>query len=85
VRRGAWTSPGVALGTDMSGLPTNAFGRIVCEVDLEPQQLAYIRQMMTRHQIPDVAKALRVLVNYAQANPEREDQIFKKVRCRHCI
>ena len=62
----------------------NQFGRVVCEVDLEPQQLDYLKRMMASHQIPDLGKAVRVLVNHAQAAPELEEQIFKKTRCRHC-
>lgn len=64
---------------------TNQFGRVVCEVDLEPQQLEYVKRMMARYGIPDLGKAMRVLVNHAQAAPELEEQIFKKTRCRHCI
>ena len=63
----------------------NDFGRVVCEIDLEPQQLDYVKAMMARYGMPDVAKAVRVLVNHAQAAPELEEQIFKKTRCRHCI
>lgn len=61
------------------------FGRVVCEVDLEPQQLEYVKKMMARYGIPDLGKAVRVLVNHAQAVPDLEEQIFKKTRCRHCI
>jgi hypothetical protein len=63
----------------------NQFGRVVCEVDLEPQQLDYLKRMMAQYQIPDLGKAVRVLVNHAQATVELEEQIFKKTRCRHCI
>lgn len=63
----------------------NPFGRVVCEVDLEPQQLEYVKKMMARYGIPDLGKAVRVLVNHAQAVPDLEEQIFKKTRCRHCI
>jgi hypothetical protein len=62
----------------------NQFGRLVCEIDLEPQQLDYVKAMMVRYGIPDVGKAVRVLVNHAQAMPELEAQIFRKTRCRHC-
>lgn len=63
----------------------NELGRLVCEVDVEPQQLDYLRRMMARYGIPDLGKAVRVLVNHAQAVPELEEQIFKKTRCRHCV
>ncbi len=56
----------------------NEFGRVVCEIDLEPQQLDYVKAMMARYGIPDVGKAVRVLVNHAQATPELEEQIYKK-------
>ena len=69
----------------MSTTAVNAFGRVVSEVDLEPQQLEYVKKMMARYQIPDLGKAVRVLVNHAQSAPELEEQIFKKTRCRHCI
>ena len=65
--------------------PVNPFGRLVREVDLEPQQLEYLERMMARYGIPDLGKAVRVLVNHAQAVPELEEQIFKKTRCRHCV
>ena len=62
----------------------NQFGRLVREVDLEPQQLEYLERMMAQYGIPDLGKAVRVLVNHAQAAPDLEEQIFKKTRCRHC-
>jgi len=68
----------------MSAGTVNEFGRLVCEIDLEPQQLDYVKAMMARYGIPDVGKAVRVLVNHAQATPDLEEQIFKKTRCRHC-
>ncbi len=68
----------------MSAGTVNQFGRVVSEVDLEPQQLEYVKTMMTRYGIPDLGKAVRVLVNHAQSVPELEEQIFKKTRCRHC-
>ena len=60
-------------------------GRIERRVDLEPTQLRYLEAMMTRYAIPDVGKAVRVLVNFAMAVPEQEESIFKKTRCRHCV
>ena len=68
----------------MNGEAVNQFGRVVCEVDLEPQQLQYLKHIMTRYQIPSLGKAIRVLVNHAQAASELEEQIFKKTRCRYC-
>lgn len=63
----------------------NEFGRIECAIDLEPQQLQYLKAMMARYALPDLGKAVRVLVNHAMAAADQEEQIFKKTRCRHCI
>ena len=40
---------------------------------------------MARYAIPDVSKAVRVLVNFAMAAPDHEERIFKQTRCRHCV
>jgi hypothetical protein len=37
--------------------------------------------MVAAHALPDVSKALRVLVGYAMANPGEEAAIFEVVRC----
>jgi hypothetical protein len=60
-------------------------GRVPQRVDLEPTQLRYLETMMARYAIPDVSKAVRVLVNFAMAVPDQEESIFKKTRCRHCL
>lgn len=60
-------------------------GRIERRVDLEPAQLRYLETMMARYALPDVGKAVRVLVNFAMAVPEQEEPIFRKTRCRHCV
>ncbi len=59
--------------------------RIERRVELEPTQLRYLETMMARYAIPDVGKAVRVLVNFAMAVPDQEESIFKKTRCRHCV
>jgi hypothetical protein len=65
--------------------PTDAHGRLERRIALEPAQLSYLEKMMARYGIPDLGKAVRVLVNSAMAAPEREEWIFKKTRCRHCV
>jgi hypothetical protein len=63
---------------------THDHERIERRIALEPVQLRYLETMMARHAIPDVSKAVRVLVNFAMAVPDQEEWIFKKTRCRHC-
>ena len=59
--------------------------RIERRVDLEPLQLRYLETMMARYAIPDVGKAVRILVNFAMSAPDEEESIFKKTRCRYCV
>ncbi len=65
--------------------PTDKHGRIEQRVALEPTQLRYLETMMAQYAIPDLGKAVRVLVNFAMAMPDEEERIFKKTRCRHCV
>ena len=65
--------------------PPDEHGRMASRVDLEPAQLRYLEAMMARYAIPDVSKAVRVLVNFAMAAPDHEERIFKQTRCRHCV
>ena len=64
---------------------TDAHGRLERPVSLEPAQVKYLEAMMARYAIPDLGKAVRVLVNFAMAVPADEETIFKKTRCRHCV
>jgi hypothetical protein len=63
----------------------DAHGRLERRVSLEPAQVKYLEAMMARYAIPDLGKAVRVLVNFAMAVPAEEETIFKKTRCRHCV
>ena len=65
--------------------PADEHGRIARRVDLEPAQLRYLETIMARYAIPDLGKAVRVVVNFAMAAPDEEERIFKKTRCRHCV
>ena len=60
-------------------------GRIERPIELEPLQLRYLETMLARYAIPDVGKAVRILVNFAMAVPDQEESIFKKTRCRYCV
>lgn len=60
-------------------------GRLERRVELEPLQLRYLETMMARYAIPDVGKAVRILVNFAMSAPDEEESIFKKTRCRYCV
>ena len=52
--------------------------------ELKERQHAYLEEMMKKHDLPDVSKALRCLINYAVEKSEDEDSIFSEIRCQDC-
>lgn len=51
---------------------------------LYPAQIEHLEAMMREHDLPDVGKALRCLVNYSLHEKARRPEIYKKVRCGMC-
>ena len=50
-------------------------------VHMTQAQLEYLERMVAAHSLPDVSKAIRILVKFAMAKPEEEAAIFETVRC----
>jgi hypothetical protein len=50
---------------------------------IEEDQQTWLEAMASAHNLPDASKALRVLLDYAQADGD-EAEIFGKIRCKHC-
>jgi rRNA maturation endonuclease Nob1 len=57
--------------------------KIRAEFDVETDQLAWLRQMADDYKLPDVAKALRIVIDHAMMDGD-EDDIFMQIRCRRC-
>ena len=53
-------------------------------VQLESSKVEFLEAMATQHGLPDVGKAVRCLVDYARANPDRQAEIFGEIRCGDC-
>jgi hypothetical protein len=53
-------------------------------VDLASEQKRFLEDMVTKHGLGDLGKAVRCLVNYAREHPQHEDVIFAEVRCLDC-
>ena len=47
--------------------------------EVHPDSYHMLKTIVERYELPDVSKALRCLLDYADW-----DEIFKKVRCRRC-
>ena len=54
------------------------------EVELETDQIAFIRSMKTQYEIVDEGKTLRALIDYLIVNKGVHDEVFGKRRCFRC-
>ena len=57
--------------------------KIVVSLEIESDQLAWLEDMAKSYNLPDVAKALRVVLDNAMMDND-EDDIFGAMRCRRC-
>ena len=53
-------------------------------LELKPEQLAWLREMAGKHNLPDESKALRCLITFAREKAELEPDIFEEIRCVDC-
>lgn len=51
------------------------------QIQLKPDQIAYLDEAVKAFGLPDTAKALRILINYAKENPDKRDEIFSDIHC----
>ena len=52
--------------------------------NLESSKVKFLEQMAQQHSLPDTGKAVRCLIDYARANPDRQAEIFGEIRCEDC-
>lgn len=52
-------------------------------IDLTADQIAFLTEMVEKHALPDIGKAVRVLIDYAMEDGDT-DEIFGEVRCLRC-
>jgi len=53
-------------------------------IELEKDMMLFLEQMTTQYDLPDVSKAVRCLVNYAQYVETAREDIFAEIRCNTC-
>jgi len=58
--------------------------RVNIAVDLKESQAEFLEGVLKQYAIPDIPKAIRILVEYAIHEEERRDEIFSILRCRDC-
>jgi len=53
-------------------------------VELGTEKIDFLREIVEAYSLPDTAKAIRCLIDYARDNPDKRDAIFAEVRCLDC-
>ena len=54
------------------------------ELDLNTDQMAFIRSMKEKYQIPDESKTFRVVIDYLMVTRDVHDSVFGQTRCLRC-
>ncbi len=57
--------------------------KIVEKLELESDQFAWLTEMAGQYGLPDVSKALRVVLDHAMFDAD-EETVFLERRCRRC-
>jgi hypothetical protein len=57
--------------------------KVVESLEIESDQLEWLKDMAESHELPDLSKALRVVLDHAMMDAD-EDDIFGAIRCRRC-
>ena len=54
------------------------------ELELNSDQMGFIRSAKDRYGIPDESKVVRILVDYLLTNPGIHETVFTQTRCLRC-
>lgn len=54
------------------------------ELVIGSDKLAFLETMAKKYDLPDVGKAVRILIDHARENPSMQDTIFSESRCIDC-
>tara|TARA_B100000945_G_C20157845_1_gene491674 strand:- start:43 stop:285 length:243 start_codon:yes stop_codon:yes gene_type:complete len=54
------------------------------EVELKDFQNEYLNDMVKKYDLPDTAKAIRILIDFAIEKADMESEIFQDERCHSC-
>ena len=57
--------------------------KVVEKLEIESDQLDWLREMAGQYGLPDASKALRVVLDHAMMDAD-EETIFLERRCRRC-
>ena len=54
------------------------------QIDLHDIQIDYLNQMVKKHQLNDIGKAIRCLINHSMNSEKLQEDIFEIERCVNC-
>ena len=54
------------------------------ELELNSDQMGFIRLAKDKYGIPDESKVVRILVDYLLTNPGIQESVFTQTRCLRC-
>lgn len=54
------------------------------EVELNPDQMSFVRSLKDQFSINNESKTIRIMVDYLISNPDVHDTIFSQRRCLRC-
>lgn len=57
--------------------------KIEVTVEIQSDQHEWLAEMATQYGLPDSAKAMRILLDYAMQEAD-QDELFETIRCHHC-
>ena len=69
-----WPQPGDVRSTAMSAFESR-------QIELKPDQIAYLDEAVKAFGIENAGKAVRILINYARENPDKRNEIFADIHC----
>jgi len=58
--------------------------KMAFELDLNTDQMAFIRSAKEKYDLADESKAIRIVMDYLMTNPGIHDTVFSEVRCLRC-
>lgn len=54
------------------------------EIELKPDQMAFVQSAREKYDIADDSKVLRIVLDYLLSSPELHDAVFTETRCLRC-
>ena len=54
------------------------------QIDLNPDQMAFVQQIQEQFEIASESKVLRIVVDYLIQNKDVHETIFSEMRCLRC-